>query len=504
MESNFSFTNYHIEELQILENLSERSKNVCIGSSIDTLYKIVQYFFDYGNFKDIRNCGIKTNIELVNLCRKYIEASSINREDLILDRKMEGFEEFKHFCFSAFRMPSGITDTYRNAYLAFDFPLANFLSRLSHFIFNQREQFIFENNFGFLNTSSKRTLQTIGDQFNITRERVRQIAQKVPEKIEYSLSRITDRFPQFVDHVECDLDLKKEILVIDKEFAEKCNRNEGVNFTPKLYALMVSSLNYHTFSMVQDIEKVYSKYFLVSVAHAQSFDFGRFITEIENRLNHRRVADVKELFDGFLLPFVKPGANLDDHLRQICKRIAEEGFGIGFEGNQMIFKRNSLVKLSEHIVAVLREKGRPLRLSEIAKELRHRIKRVPPNMESLRSSILGIEEVAAIGKTSTYALKEWDSVNTGTIKQIVRDLLEESSDPVHINDITEYVCKFRQTSDKNILSNLKLDKSNTFAFFKLGYVGLKFKHYKNIQLQGKAHSGGHDGHKANASQLKLL
>jgi hypothetical protein len=118
---------------------------------------------------------------------------------------------------------------------------------------------------------------------------------------------------------------------------------------------------------------------------------------------------------------------------------------------------------------------------------------------------LSIEEVAAIGKTSTYALKEWDTVKTGTIKELVKEFLEASQEPKHISEIAVYVNKFRKTTDKNILSNLKLDKTNTYVFFKLGYIGLKYKQYKNIQIQSDKKTRGRKPRTTNDdNQLSLL
>jgi predicted Zn-ribbon and HTH transcriptional regulator len=207
----------------------------------------------------------------------------------------------------------------------------------------------------------------------------------------------------------------------------------------------------------------------------------------------------------YLNQFVLPGQMVNDRLKQICKRIATEEFGLGYDKTNIIFKRNSLVKLSEHIISILEAVGRPMKLTEICKELKTRSKRIPPNIESLRSSILSIEEVAAIGKTSTYALKVWDMVKTGTIKELVKEFLEASPDPKHISEIALYVNKFRKTTDKNILSNLKLDKTNTYVFFKLGYIGLKYKQYKNIQIHSdKKTRGRKPKTSADENQLSLL
>jgi len=167
-----------------------------------------------------------------------------------------------------------------------------------------------------------------------------------------------------------------------------------------------------------------------------------------------------------------------------------EEFNLGFDKVNVIFHRNTLVKLSEHILSILEDSGRPMKLTEICRELKNRTSRIPPNIESLRSSILSIDEVVAIGKTSTYALKKWQTVKTGTIKQLVKEYLENSSEPKHIMDLTVYVNQFRSTSDKNILSNLKLDKTNTFVFFRKSYIGLKYKQYYSIPGSGEKGSRG--------------
>jgi hypothetical protein len=50
-----------------------------------------------------------------------------------------------------------------------------------------------------------------------------------------------------------------------------------------------------------------------------------------------------------------------------------------------------------------------------------------------------------------------------------------------------------------------LDKTNTYIFFKLGYIGLKYKQYKNIQIQSDKKTRGRKPKTSTAdSQLNLL
>jgi hypothetical protein len=488
-----------------MENLSERTKNVCLEGSLDTLFKILYYFLERETFRDIRNCGLKTDMELINLSKKYLSISGLTLEDLRMNEPLLGFEDFKLFCYVNFKVPSEVTESFKDSFISKNFPLFGYVQTMIKYILNDREQYIFDNNYGFLEKSQKRTLQAIGDHYSITRERVRQISQKVPDKVFSAISRISQRFVNIDKHFDYGLDLKKEIIVVNQDLVDMINKKENLTYTGKLYSLVFAGIFQRYFIATQSIENNYNHYYLVSRKYKEIFDFKSFIYSVEEQNSLRMVNDLPIDIMVYLNHYVYPGQIVNDRLKQICKRIATEEFGLGYDKTNIIFKRNSLVKLSEHIISILAAVGRPMKLTEICKELKTRSKRIPPNIESLRSSILSIEEVAAIGKTSTYALKEWDTVKTGTIKELVKEFLDASPDPKHITDIAVYVNKFRKTTDKNILSNLKLDKTNTYVFFKLGYIGLKYKQYKNIQIQSdKKTRGRKPKSTADENQLSLL
>lgn len=482
--------NYHIEELKSINNLSERTKNVCLEGSLDTLYKILYYFLERGTFRDIRNCGLKTDLELIHLSQKYLGLSGLTLDDLRMNEPLLGFEDFKLFCYVNFKVPSEVTEQYKEAFISRSFPFFKFMQIIVDYILNERELYIFRNNFGFLANSQKRTLQSIGDHYSITRERVRQIAQKVPEKVAMAVNKIAQRFFNIDKQFNYDLDLKKEFLVVNEELVKRINTREKLEFTGKFYALVLSGTLQRYFISFQDMENTYRNYYLISRKYKDVFNFKAFFTDVESRLESRVENDYSVDAMEYLGKFLYPSQLMNDRLKQICRRMLTEEFNLGFDKVNITFHRNTLVKLSEHILSILADAGRPMKLTEICKELKNRTTRIPPNIESLRSSILSIEEVVAIGKTSTYALKEWQMVKTGTIKQLVKEFLNSAEDPKHINEITVYVNQFRSTSDKNILSNLKLDKTSTFVFFKKSFIGLKHKQYKSIPGTGdKANKG---------------
>ena len=106
----------------------------------------------------------------------------------------------------------------------------------------------------------------------------------------------------------------------------------------------------------------------------------------------------------------------------------------------------------------------------------------------MRGSINSCKEIIFFGRTSTYGLKRWEKENPlikgGTIRDIVEEYLLKFEEPKHISEIIIYVNKFRNTNERNIITNLLLDKSGRFIVYKdAGFIGLTIKNYDDNQLQ---------------------
>jgi len=479
------FTNYHIEEICDTENLSERTKNVCLKGSLDTLHKILIYYFKNESFKKIRNCGEKTNKELIALSKKYIKEYQIEPEDLEFSDSFLVFEKFKIFCFENFGIPSTETEKFREAFFKKDYTLFSYLIELFKYVLNEREYFIFKHNFGYFDSKDKMTLQSIGDMYDITRERIRQISQMIPYKLEEAMELLATEQSFILDLLKYKLKKREDHILIDDETAVQINKKEDVNLTSKFYALIFGILYSRRYGMFQNKEKSYNEYFIIRNDLLRKFDFEGFFNEITERLEKRIEEDYNVSFNELTEKHLKnKDKDILNRSRTICKKIVQDEFmlELTYEG-MIVFKRNTLIKLSEYITEILDEFQTPMTLKDIHKELVKRTNKAPQNIESLRSSILSIDNIVAIGKTSTYAMDHWDNVKTGTIKELVKEYLSNYDEPKHISEIADHITKFRDTNDKNILSNLKLDRSGTFVFFKKSYIGLRDKKY--IKLSAK-------------------
>ena len=63
--------NISLKKLAELENLSIRTVHVCEGGYLYDIKAILNYFWKKNDFLHLRNCGQKSNTELIELCEKY-------------------------------------------------------------------------------------------------------------------------------------------------------------------------------------------------------------------------------------------------------------------------------------------------------------------------------------------------------------------------------------------------------------------------------------------------
>ena len=60
-----------IDEIYFNNDISVRTYNVCKYNGLDSIDKLKEYFLKYNSFKKLRNCGRKSNEELIEIYNKY-------------------------------------------------------------------------------------------------------------------------------------------------------------------------------------------------------------------------------------------------------------------------------------------------------------------------------------------------------------------------------------------------------------------------------------------------
>lgn len=87
-------------ELADIEEMSVRAVNICYNIGLDSLNKILQFYIQGGDFKNVRNCGQRTENELIFICKKYLNGYSFQKsspELPFLDKTVEIISTFNPF-----------------------------------------------------------------------------------------------------------------------------------------------------------------------------------------------------------------------------------------------------------------------------------------------------------------------------------------------------------------------------------------------------------------------
>ena len=471
MNDNELLINYNIYELADKHKLSRRVINGCLNSGLVTLYAILNYYFKHGNFTYLRRCGAKCNSELINLCSYYISKYQINQDKLKINSADQIFDEFKIFIHTNFGLNSNATEQYRECYKQKKFILFSFILFTLEKTLNEKEFYVFLHNYGFIKNLERVPYQNIGDTFNLTRERARQIYKALPRQITKIVTKLKQSNLPIDSYMHQYDDVKNlpDYYNIDTEFADKINNKEKINITPKFCCFIISLLSDKNYRMIQNIENNYNNYFSINKTYYDKVKLNKLFTYLETKSNTRRPEDVEINIDELITKFLNY-ENTDivhnEVLHKFIIEVSKTCFNFSTSQDYMflIAPRNTMTKISEHIISILKAKNAPMSLTEIYNEVHAKTDK-KPTYESLRSSILNTKEVVAIGKTSTYALKSWKEVNTKKIKDIVYDLLiQNPTKHFTITEVTDYVRQFRDTNAKNIRTNLKLDTTGRFAF----------------------------------------
>lgn len=61
-----------LDDLAIAEDLTARAVNTCLYNQLQSLINILDFYQLKGSFKSLRNCGKRTDLELQDVCKKYL------------------------------------------------------------------------------------------------------------------------------------------------------------------------------------------------------------------------------------------------------------------------------------------------------------------------------------------------------------------------------------------------------------------------------------------------
>lgn len=491
---------------QVVNNLIERSINNLTTRSSNALrtyldsdvslkelkYLIVNQDSEIKNIPNVGEKSIQEIIQFIQAIKETIQLVSLfNNENEI---RIELFNSYliKRFSIN----PSVFSEICSDYDFCSGIPIFRTIKILIDYklIFDEKEKLIFLSSFKYFLNNETQNLHLVAKKLNFTRERARQIRQRIFENFNETFS--------FLNDIETDvmnfygIDFTVDYIIIDEKIAGEINDIEKTQFNnlfinkilsivlSKRYILIGNEENI-IFGRILGSEHNWISTYLVSINLYNIFDFAKFINDVSIRLKQRREEEYRLNFEAYLLQFFDNEYNLSyiESVKEIAEYMLFNEFNLTIDIDEsIVFKSNVKKQVISYIYDVLEERKVPLTVYEIFELIEERNAGVTKSPESLRGSCQRDPNLIFFGRSSTYGLKKWEeelSLKGGTIRDIAEEFLFGQEAPKHIDEITEYINKYRDTNSKNIYANLKMDESKRFIFYTGTFIGLKSKKYSS-------------------------
>jgi hypothetical protein len=559
-------------------DLSIRSYHACKYNEIDTITDLKYYYSKHQTFINFRNCGKKSNLELIDLCNTYpyVEIPSLKIIIQKLNRpQRQVINQFIKITTSNLKVrgrnaitmyigkPLKVSDFLIKIFDREDFQVAKinnigkayipelktYLDKLKTFInevsnissekklVSLSNKFLIQHTFSidvipdeilenqsiiklceflilknaffkpdyntiFYNTidvfnSECKTLDETAINTNLTRERVRQIRQRCFVELENKISFLKNFEDDFYQNYE--IDISENFIILTNEKVEEINFLYDTNISRNFLIYIFSVYLSEQFSINGNLDDVlipkqmnarnrhnWKNIYIISKEIKKEIDIDKICEDIYKRqletINETYKFNFKSYLSRFLLT---ENFRILEEIKDYCEVIINEEFDLFLDLNDnIVFSRTNKKTLPEYITEILEELGEPTTVEDIYAKLEYKNPKLTKSAEALRGSCQRAKNLIYFGRSSTYGLKKWEkekeNIKGGTIRSIVKEYLDNSSTPLHISEITNYVLKFRPKSNEHsIIQNLKLDNSKVFKFFQNGFVGVFGKKYES-------------------------
>lgn len=304
----------------------------------------------------------------------------------------------------------------------------------------ERSQEIIKKRFGLISENGE-TLEKIGQDYKITRERVRQIITDSVKNI--SKKADEEKFKEAEDWLVFTIE-KNHGIIKEKEIAKKLGSKDFREKNSLKLFVQCSKKVSEVFEK-GTLEKswVLSKEIVNSVKKVHSEAKG-ILEKAKKPLSNGEILkrmreEIKEMEEGQILNFLS-----------VLTEIKKNVFG---KWGMKHWDEISPKGTREKIYLILKETKKPLHFTEIAVLIdEYKLGKKKAHPQTVHNELIKDERFVLIGR-GIYALRQW-GYEEGTIKDVLKDILEKSGKPLHKNDIIAEVLKIRKVKKTTVMINL--------------------------------------------------
>lgn len=310
----------------------------------------------------------------------------------------------------------------------------------------EKEFAVINNRYGLQNRQIM-TLAAIGEQFNITRERVRQIQDNALKKLRRQFEQSDlDDFKNLVLN-----SLKKSGLILsENDMRELLLQNFPQNLNQINELLLLAEI---VPSVVFQHNKVeYLPHFRID-----SLSFKEIVAlcnKAEKFLKESKaIVNLSTLFEYVTGMSAGNSVISFEASLKLYRKLVCDGRGVSLREWKFVNPKT----LYDKILFVLNEIKEPLHFSEISKKIEaHGFDFKKVSVQAVHNELINNSIFVLIGR-GIYALKDW-GYNEGTVSDVIESVLSKSG-PMHLYDLTQEVLQRRKVKPVTIQINLNSKKS---------------------------------------------
>ncbi len=294
--------------------------------------------------------------------------------------------------------------------------------------------------FGLGTASTRETLESIGERWGITRERVRQIEAAAIDAVQSSKAfrDAKGSFEELRHYVESLGAIIPEEHLLDGLASDIKARNRF------RFLLVVGS----EFFRERETEEFYARW---HVDHAVAKRVHQALNSLYSSLSDAEVLSESELFERFL----KELKEIDVAYRneQVLKRWLSISKNIGRNPLSEWGKRNAPAirtkGIRDYAYLVIKRSGAPMHFRDVANVITELFAK-KAHVATTHNELMKDERFVLVGR-GLYALSEW-GYKPGVVRDVIRDALAKG--PKTRDQVLEAVKKVRHVKDNTILVNL--------------------------------------------------
>ncbi|MDR2441733.1 MAG: hypothetical protein LBE12_20420 [Planctomycetaceae bacterium] len=474
LSNSFKCRAIHEKYNQLMHSYSVRSKIWLTKIPLDIFVSEYLCFYDNQSLK-VRHFFVNSLPETTDLKEKL--KTEITRQFYLSEEDSIREEIRDHY---------GLSES-------IDFPLSYYMKHRCFPMFwileKQLENYVdrdfdvLKKTFKICQNQQQTSLNELATKYSISCERVRQIGKHTFRAFVSRRSLFLNKYRNDWEHYK---PLNKD--VIWEQDMQQYIDDEQSNFSPKfILQILLNLLYYNDYTLyggflVSGKINPWKISFLVNNDFSEIFNFNKFRTEFQKSLNKNKLPHLLDPVNYVAKCecWKKYSVNKKDGIASIITDILRYEFNMNPEKDGC-FKIPVKIKLSmfDIVYEILKDNGNPMHIDSIFAELKNRYPTHHYSKPSqLRHYLLKHKAVACQSRKNVYVLKEWTHVKSGTIRDLIIELLTKKRLPQTAQNITEYVKQyFPETNTASVRTSMLNDTKKRFILFQNGLFGLSRKKY---------------------------